>query len=453
MRRTNDNTRYSPLLAFALLIPLVLSGCVSYTGTRRAYMERMKEYVPPPARPVILIPGFGNSRIYDPVDDKLVWGLGKNLVHTKYSDDLDLPVDPSTQEFVADRLVPDGSFAGSRAPFNIAYSLGQALQSFGGYESATDNPDSEGVVHAFAYDWRLSATTNARRLDEFIDSIRSRWQADPPKVDVIAHSAGGLVLLTYLKLGGLGPEAAPEEIEAASGVAASKVANIILLGVPQHGTNEAVRALARGEKLIRRELSPEMMASFPSLPELLPSEGKVFIDEKGERVPYDVWEPSTWQDLGMAVWASTPDADPGHVAAFESSLRRAHRLRQMLERPLPPGVRETVIAGDCVPTAERILLRSDHSLAFYASELSEDEARLGRVMFVPGDGSIEAKSALGESSRDHVVCAGHHGMANDPNVHRTLIRVLLQDAREPESTVRSATRQVGTSSMESQNPR
>jgi pimeloyl-ACP methyl ester carboxylesterase len=451
MGRTDDKTRYYRSITLALLIPLLLSGCMTYSGTRRGYMERLTEYLPAPQRPVIVIPGFGNSRLYDPVEDKLVWGLGKNLVHTKYSDDLDLPVDPTTGEFGTDRLKPDGSFAGSRAPFNIAFTLSKALRDYGGYDEPGEAWSAVGTVHTFAYDWRLSAVTNARRLDEFIDSIRAAEQPAAPKVDLVAHSAGGIVALTYLKLGGLEPDADEHEIARASAIASSKVSSVTLIGVPQHGTNEAVRALARGEKLIRREMTPKMMSSFSSVLEMLPSDGTVFIDEQGRELPYNVWAESMWRDLGFAVWADDPD--PELIDAFETSLRKARQLREILAKPLSSGVRETVIVGDCVPTASRILLRSDRSLAFYASELQEGEESLARRMFVPGDGSIEARSAMAESESDLIVCAGHHSMASDPNVHRALIRGLLQEGNDRTFEARASTRQGETSSMESPNPR
>lgn len=450
MKPRRTTRRYDSVLAVALLMPLVASGCMTYTGSRRTYMERMTSYVAPPSRPVIVIPGFGNSRLYDSVDQAPVWGLGKTLFQTRYRDDLDLPVDPSSGEFGRDRLVPDGGFAGYHAPFNIAFSLSSALRDYGNYADPRTSPDTAGAVYSFAYDWRLSATTNARLLGELIDSIRGQWP-DPPRVDLVAHSAGGMIALSYLKLGGLGPDASTAEIDRASRAAASKVSSVTLLGVPQLGTNEAVRALARGDKLFRRELPPTMMASFPSIPEMLPAAGTVFIDESGEPVDLDIWDLSTWETLGFAVWDD--DSTQELREAFAKSLARARRLRELLERPMPEGVRETAIAGDCVPTAKRILLRADRSLALYPSELSGSEAALGNLMFVPGDGSIEATSALGTGSSEQVFCAGHHGMASDPNVHRALLRVLLEPDSERAHEARAGAWSSGTTSLESPNTR
>ncbi len=438
-------------LTIALAAAILLSGCMSYGGTRRAYLQKMEAYLPKPARPVIVIPGFGNSRLYDSVENKLVWGHPKNLVHTKYEDDLDLAIDPEALSFAVDHLVPDGRFAGSPTPFNIALRLSNALIEYGRYVDGKKNPRAVGAVHTFAYDWRLSAVINARRLDAFIDAVRARHQPEPPRVDLVAHSAGGLVALAYLKLGGNEPDASPEQIDAASRLAASKVASVTLIGVPQHGTNEAVRALARGDRLFLRALPPEMMATFPSIPEMLPEDGVVFIDGRGDPLHHDVWDASTWEDLGFAIWNEGPT--PERIAAFEHSMRRARAFRKALARPMPQGVRQTVIAGDCVPTARYVLIRPDGSLAFYPSELRHDEKPLARLMFEPGDGSVETMSALSRNETGHVFCAGHFGIAGDPNVHRIVIRELLEPDAEDTFAPHAPARMTGSASMETPNPR
>lgn len=453
MNPTGPTKRYYPIAVFALLLALALAGCASYGGVRDHRAEQVTEYLPAPSRPVIIIPGFGNARLYDPVEDQVVWGFIRNLVRTSYSDDLDLPVDGYGTGFGRDRLVPDGTFAGARASFNIEYSLRSALQARGRYVAPETNPESPAVVYPFAYDWRLSATTNARRLAALVDTIRSRWPDDPPKVDLVAHSAGGMIALAYLKLGGLEPERPADEIHAASLDAASKIASVTLISVPQHGTNETVRALARGEKIFRRELPPSMMASFPALLEMLPSDGTVFIDERGElREDLDVWDPGTWETLGFAIFAEHPPS-PEERIAFETTLARARALRDLLERPMPPGVRETVITADCLPTAGRILLRADRSLAFYPSELRSTETVLRDRMFLPGDGSVEARSARGESRSEQIFCAGHHAIAGDPDVHRALIAALTARGGHEASEAPTTTRSTGTSSMETPNTR
>jgi hypothetical protein len=90
---------------------------------------------------------------------------------------------------------------------------------------------------------------------------------------------------------------------------------------------------------------------------------------------------------------------------------------------MPPSLQVTTIAGDCIPTATRILRRDDGSYAFYPEELTPDERPLARKLFEPGDGTVPISSSVPEGGAD-LFCDGHQGIATDPNVHRTLIRVL-----------------------------
>lgn len=52
----------------------------------------------------------------------------------------------------------------------------------------------------FSYDWRQDPIQSAAELDSFLDYVC--WSADTAKVNIRAHSFGGIVFLTYLKLYG-----------------------------------------------------------------------------------------------------------------------------------------------------------------------------------------------------------------------------------------------------------
>jgi hypothetical protein len=99
-------------------------------------------------------------------------------------------------------------------------------------------------------------------------------------------------------------------------------------------------------------------------------------------------------------------------------------LRAALRQPFPEGIDVTTIAGDCVPTAERVLLRSDRTLAFYPSELSHEEKELSSQLFGPGDGSIPARSATARGERVELFCKGHQGIASDPGAQAAMLRAL-----------------------------
>jgi hypothetical protein len=351
----------------SLIALLLLSSCTT-DRTRRGYLREQARSLAPPARAVIVIPGFGVTRLYDPVTRRYVWGTAHATMQRRFPDDLDLP------ESGIDRLVPRG-YVGSRGPVNVAWQLTEALRKYGGYTPG-------GNVHPFHYDWRLSARANAARLSELVDRIGGSG-----KVDIVTHSAGAIVALTYVKLAG----------------GADRVEHLILIAPTQRGVIDAFRILVRSERFIRRVFRSDMVETWPSVYELLPDEGRFFVDERGEPLDRDVWQSTGWRsDL----------------------LRAARRFRdELAAAPLPPAVKLTVIAGDCVPTTRRVLARADGTFAFYPDELRASEKPLAAMLFESGDGTVPVSSALAGGD-GLLFCDGHQGIATDPNVHRALVRLL-----------------------------
>ena len=337
--------------------------------TRRGYLRaNAAMFEGPPERPVIVVAGFGVTRLLDPETDRYVWGTPRAMWRTQYPDDLDLPPEGR------DRLVPRG-WVGSRGPVNIGWQLSIALQKYGGYREGVD-------LHPFFYDWRLSARETSAQLAELAGRVRGEG-----KVDIVAHSAGALVALAYVKLHG-----------------ADHVENLILIAPASGGVVDAFRVFVRPEKLIRREFKPEVVATWPFIFELLPEDGRVFVDETGRLLDRDLWDPAAW-----------PFDVRGQLAA-------ARALRERL-RATPANANITVVAGDCVPTATRILQRADGSYAFHPGDLRPHERGLAKQLFEPGDGTIPLSSAR-TAGEPALFCDGHQGIAADPNVHRALVRRL-----------------------------
>jgi pimeloyl-ACP methyl ester carboxylesterase len=349
--------------------------CTTTDRTRRGYLRDLAgAYVGAPARPVIVVAGFGVTRLVDPVTGRHVWGTAHAMWQTEYADDLDLP------ESGGDRLIPRG-WVGSRGPVNIGWQLSIALRKYGGYTWERD-------VLPFYYDWRLSARHNAQLLARLVEQTRA--QHGGRKVDLVTHSAGSIVALTYVKLAGGGDD----------------VERLILIAPTRHGVVDAFRVFVRPEKFIRRSFEPNVVATWPFISELLPEEGRFLIDEEGKTVDLDLWQAASWSRFGTNVPRGLSDA---------------RRLRDELrDTPLPPGVQLTVIAGDCVPTARRVLMRKDGTFAFYARDLRDHERPLAPLLFAPGDGTVPADP---DALR---FCDGHQGIASDPSVHRAVIRTLRE---------------------------
>lgn len=377
-------------VALVCAAAILISACTT-DRARRAYLRANAEQLTaPPSNPVVIIPGFGVTRLLDPVIDRYVWGTPGATVRTVWPDDLDLPIDAETQTIGRDRLVPRG-YVGSRGPINTGWQLTTALERYGRYREGKD-------VYPFHYDWRLSALDNADHLDAFVAAVRRSHGG--AQVDIVTHSAGAIVALAWVKLGG----------------GTSAVRNLIAIAPPAQGSIEAFRVMVRTERFIRRTFNADVIATWPSVPELLPEEGRILVDESGSALDLDLWSPATWQRFGLY----RADLHP----AFAASLARGRAFRDRLrEAPLPHGVTMHVIAGDCVPTARLVIVRSDGGFVFYPGELRPDQEKLRTMIFEPGDGSIALSSAAA-LARPQIFCDGHQGIAADPNVHRALLRIL-----------------------------
>ncbi|HUP46049.1 MAG TPA: hypothetical protein VM779_11115 [Thermoanaerobaculia bacterium] len=361
------------------LIAFILVAACTTDRTRRAYLRDNAAFHPQPERAVIVIPGFGVTRLFDPLTRRHVWGTPRATMHTRYDDDLDLPSDGRSR----DRLIPHG-YVGSRGPVNVGWQLTEALRRYGGYIEHRD-------VHPFYYDWRLSALENARSLEEMAARV-SRGG----KVDLLTHSAGALVALAWIKLGDGG----------------DRVDRLVMIAPPRRGVVDALRIFVRPERFLRRSFTPAIVATWPAVYELLPDDGRFVIGSDGEPADFDAWRAETWARLGAA---ARPDV---------RLLREARTFRDRLEAaPMPPGVRATILAGDCVPTARRVLFRDDGSFAFYRDELRGEEEHLRPLLFEDGDGTVPVSSAQG-GSEALLFCDGHQGIATDPNVHRAILRAL-----------------------------
>lgn len=358
---------------FIALAVIAGAHCNTTDRTRRAYLRAAAQRIEgAPARAAIVIAGFGVTRLVDPKTGRHVWGTAHAMWQTKYPDDLDLPA------VGIDRLIARG-WVGSRGPVNIGWQISEALRKYGGYTRDRD-------LIPFFYDWRLSARDNARLLGELVERIGG-------KVDIVTHSAGSIVALTYVKLAG----------------GADRVEHLVLIAPTRRGVVDAFRIFVRPEKFIRRSFAPDVVATWPSVAELLPDDGRFVIDEKGNAVDVDLWRAEDWTRIAKIV---------------PRDLERARELRDELRRtPMPANVKVTVIAGDCVPTTRRVLARRDGTFAFYPDDLRVDERHLARVMFEPGDGTVPVSSANAEADA-MLFCDGHQGIAVDPNVHRALVRVL-----------------------------
>jgi pimeloyl-ACP methyl ester carboxylesterase len=162
----------------------------------------------PAAKPIIFIPGILGSKLCDSTG-AVIWGNRDSLWNFSQ---LALPFN-ADQERLEHRpcgLIDSIQIAG---PFRVHQYDGL----LGYLYSLRFRPD--GALQVFPYDWRLSNFQTAKRLKRFIDE---RYPDPARKVDIVAHSMGGLAARIYVQeMGG-----------------DRRVDRLIMMGTPHRGSGQ-----------------------------------------------------------------------------------------------------------------------------------------------------------------------------------------------------------------------
>lgn len=233
--------------------------------------------------PVILLPGIMGSALRDeyPVAPETVWSPSKLLTSdyariTPHPDNTRLELNEPAR-VTRDQL------------FEVIYSeLIEELR-----HNLSPQADEPVPVFPFAYDWRQPLEDIQQLLSQFIDEVISRtallrhYYAQgfgtpqfPAKVNLVAHSMGGLIVAGYLRQN-----------------SDAKVDKVATLASPFRGSLESVSKVATGVGALG--MSPgssrerETARVTPALYYLLPSfKGAV---EAGDGLSGDLFVPDTWQ--------------------------------------------------------------------------------------------------------------------------------------------------------------
>jgi pimeloyl-ACP methyl ester carboxylesterase len=153
--------------------------------------------------PVVLIHGIMGSRLEDSETGREVW-YG-NLGRLAFSDyrNVALEIDPVSLEPKPSSLVPS-TLAEQAAGKDFYGSITRTLEQAGQYTRARPGePQKRGSrsYYVFLYDWRQDNVKSAQQLYRFIDQIRHDYSNPQLKVDLIAHSMGGLIARYFLRYG------------------------------------------------------------------------------------------------------------------------------------------------------------------------------------------------------------------------------------------------------------
>lgn len=312
-----------------LLLGALLTGCVAHVT------------VPPPTgdEVTLLVPGYrGSFLVTDGPEPERAWlTVGQALSRGERTLALPFPGQRPVPGYGP--LRPDGPLTRLSALF-ISVDAYRTTLEFG-------REHLPGFV-PFSYDWRKDVRESAGALCARIEQLVAEG-GGMRKVNIVAHSMGGLVTMHCLLHGGAQTGGRPW-------AGAEHVKRVVIIGTPFTGGPGIFDDLLVGTETLRNRalMAPEALFTFASAFQLLPERSDFFVDAEGRPVELDAFDPAVWLKQG---WG--PFADP---ALREDEAYRAQLVRMLdahLElyealaprRGLPPPPFETlVVVGTGRPT-------------------------------------------------------------------------------------------------------
>jgi len=407
-----------------LACSLVVAACAPKPDLARLYESARKK---PEQPPVVLIHGVMGSKLRDRQTGKEIWPRG---IATLVKDDfwpVALRIDPETLKPQADRLEPY-AITDQIVGIDFYQSIMRTLEEYGGYHRAKVGVpvrDNKKRYYVFVYDWRLDMADIARQLADFIDGIRTDYAQPDLKVDIVAHSMGGLVSRYYLRYGRtdvLEGNDFPVNLEGTRHVRRS-----VLLATPNLGSAEALKSLAEGRRLGIVPIPPEVLATMPSLYQLLPH-GMLepLYDPSGKPLDIDIYDGRVWRQKQWSIFdPKTRERILEHfdneqdgrayydllARFFDATLERARRFQWSLTVKLPRHSHEFVVmGGDCHLTPSHLVVEKDpdsgqEKLRAWPSQVENRVKGVDyeRLMLEPGDGKVTKSSLLARNTLDPTV--------------------------------------------------
>lgn len=344
------------------------------------------------SNPVIVIPGVTASYLQDqyPISPENIWTvLSKDYERSS--------LHPDDRRYEA--LEPARVVAGQM--FEICYKeLVEELRY--NLRPAEDLPVP---VYPFPYDWRQPLSATEASLRAFVDEVihrtallrhyrGSHWHSNP-KVNLVGHSMGGLIIAGYLQKYG----------------ARSAVGKVASVGTPFDGSYEAVIKIATGTANLGTAApsSREREAArlTPSLYHLLPGniDGLELPPELAEKSLFDIelWQPSILQTIAEYIrlrGLNPENREQQARASLEEMLSEGGRHRQRVRRLKLTTAGLTnrdwlCIAGVNAMTRVRLAIELDPGgLPSFRFSSDDRKNEWENASFLTGDGTVPLRGAV-----------------------------------------------------------
>jgi pimeloyl-ACP methyl ester carboxylesterase len=407
------NTSAMALFRFVCVI-FVLAGLSACTSIRskpdlaRLYAREVHNKAQPP---IIVIHGLmGSTLVHKTTGEEF---YPRSVSSIAFSDYRDLTISPISP--IGDDLVP-GKVLNDIAGVDFYGALTTVIENAGQFKKADAGKpvgNEKRRYYTFLYDWRRDNIIAVKQLHALINQIRIDYQDPNLRVDIVAHSNGGLLTNYYLRYGpndvlDKGPNY-PQWQEGAS-----RIRRVVLLGTPNLGSVTSLERLHRGFRLSLRNIPVEVLTSFATPFQALPSPiEKAVLDTQGKAVDMDIFDPQIWKQNEWSVYSpkfiaelqKTNQKTPDNVlsietlqATFSLHLRRAKQFQNALTTNYSGnGVKIAAFGGDCELTPHRAIaenINGKWQIAFKEKDIVTKVAGIDYeyLMQAPGDGLVPRDS-------------------------------------------------------------
>ena len=410
--------------------------------------------------PVIVIPGLFGSKLADRTTGAEAWpGKLSDVLFSDYRN-LALSFDPQTLQVQPDNLEAV-DIAEQVLGQDFYRPIIDTLRNAAGYVRGTPGvraAKNERRYYIFAYDWRQDNVIHARALDQLIENIRKDYGDPNLRVDIVAHSMGGLIARYYLRYGTVDAlDSMREDLVTLYGT--TRVRKLILLGTPNMGSVGSLHAFLVGEPIGLKRIPPEVLATMPSGYQLFPHPlVSWLIDTEGHSLDVNLFDGETWRKFGWSIFdpavearmRATQKMQADHAALqkyFDYRLERGRRFMWMLSTPEPATpIRYVLFGGDCSLTPARLVLEDNEghpTVRLYPDEIKKRMPNVPyeEIMLEPGDGRVTKPSLLARETLDpsapqsedsfipiaywFFLCERHDQLTNNVNFQDNLLNVLL----------------------------